>query len=137
MGDSTSIPVETAQELLASICFTFQFEMDLSGLSIRDLLGMDFCAVLKDGQAHLEKKMKEVQSLWSHLYAFVEPSGNRRVMECLGLIEQFFKRYDFYFFAHQTPWDMGIPLLGPDAEAYKGIVYVEMYLKCIQKMVLL
>lgn len=39
MGDSTSVPVETAQELLASICFTLQFEMEVSRLSPPRLAG--------------------------------------------------------------------------------------------------
>lgn len=137
MGDSTSIPVEIAQELLASICFTLQFEMEISGFSIRDLLGMDLYVALKDGQARLEKKTKEVKSLWGRMYALVEPLGNKSAMESLDLIEQFFKRYDYYFFAHQTPWNMGIPLLGPDTREYKGIFYVEMYLNRLQKLVLL
>lgn len=133
MGDSTSIPVEIAQELLASICFTLQFEMERAGFSIRDLLEMDLYVALKDGQAHLEAKTKEVKSLWRRMYASAEPSGNKSVMESLDLIAQFFKRYDCYFFAHQTPWDMGIPLLGPDPGEHKGIFYVETYLHGLQK----
>lgn len=137
MGDSTSVPVETAQELLASICFTLQFEMEISGLSLHDLLGADLYIVLKDGQAHLEKKTREVKSLWKHLYASVEPLGNPSVLESFDFIEQFFKRYDYVFFAHQTPWDMGIPLFGPDTGGCKGIFYVEAYLNKLQKLVLL
>lgn len=49
MGDSTSVPTETAQELLASICYTLQFEMAQSGFTPRDLLNSDLYAVLKDG----------------------------------------------------------------------------------------
>lgn len=136
MGDSTSVPVETAQELLASICFTLQFEMEMSRLSHRDLLGKELNVVLKNGQAHLMEKMNEVNGLWEHVYALAEEWGNPGILEALNYIKIFLKKYDLYFFAHQTPWDMGLPLLGPAAERRKGISYVEMYLKDIHKLVL-
>ena len=62
MGDSTSVPLETAQELLASICFTLQFEMEVSRLSSRDLLGKELNIVFKNGQAHLVEKVKMIPS---------------------------------------------------------------------------
>lgn len=136
MGDSTSVPVETAQDLLASICFTLQFEMEVSRLSLRDLLGKELNAVLKNGQAHLAEKVKEVNGLWERVYALAGEWGDPGMIEALDHIKIFLKRYDLYFFAHQTPWDMGLPLLGPAAEQRKGISYVEMYLKEIHKFIL-
>lgn len=136
MGDSTSVSVEIAQELLSSICFTLQFEMEVSKLSNRDLLGMELYTILKDGQTHLKEKTEEVKSSWEQIYVLAEQSENPEVMELLSLIELFFKRYDYYFFAHQTPWDMGIPLIGSDARGLKGISYVEKYLAEMKKLVL-
>lgn len=136
MGDSTSVPVETAQELLASICFTLQFEMEVSRLSPRDLLERELNVVLGNGQAHLVEKVKEVNRLWEHMYALAEEWGNPGIMEALNYIRIFLKKYDLYFFAHQTPWDMGLPLLGSGEEHPKGISYVEMYLKEIHKFIL-
>lgn len=136
MGDSTSVPVETAQELLASICFTLQFEMELSKLSPRDLLEKELSVVLKNGQAHLVEKVKEVNGQWECVYALAETWGDLGIMEALNYIKIFLKKYDLYFFAHQTPWDMGLPLLGPTAEHLKGISYVEMYLKELHKLIL-
>lgn len=135
MGDSASVPVETAQELLASICFTLQFEMKLSKLSPRDLLGKELNVVLKNGQAHLVEKVKEVNGLWECVYALAEMWGNLDITQELNYIKIFLKKYDLYFFAHQTPWDMGLPLLGPTEEHIKGISYVEMYLKEIHKFI--
>lgn len=136
MGDSTSVPVETAQELLSSICFTLQFEMEVSRLSSRDLLRNELNVVLKNGQAHLAEKVKEVNGLWERMYALAEEWGNPGIIEALNYIKIFLQKYDLYFFAHQTPWDMGLPLLGPTAEHLKGISYVEMYLKEIQKFII-
>lgn len=136
MGDSTSIPVETAQELLASICFTLQFEMEASKLSPRDLLGKELDVVLKNGQAHLAENVKKANNLWERVYALAEICGNPGIIEALNHIKIFLKKYDLYFFAHQTPWDMGLPLLGPAAERIKGISYVKMYLKELHKFIL-
>jgi len=128
MGDSTSVPVETAQELLASICFTLQFEMEVSKLSPRDLLGKEFTVVLKHGQAHLAEKLESVKGLWERVYTLAETRGTPGIMEALHYIKIFLRKYDLYFFAHQTPWDMELPLLGPAVEHLKGIFYVETYL---------
>lgn len=135
MGDSTSVPVETAQELLASICFTLQFEMEVSRLSPRDLLRKELNVVLGNGQAHLVEKVKEVNRLWERMYALAEEWGNPGIMEALNYIRIFLKKYDLYFFAHQTPWDMGLPLLWSTVEQRKGISYVETYLKEIHKFI--
>lgn len=45
MGDSTSVPTETAQELLASICYTLQFEMAHPDIAPRELLNKDLYRV--------------------------------------------------------------------------------------------
>lgn len=45
MGDSTSVPTETAQELLASICYTLQFEMAHSDIAPRELLNKDLYVI--------------------------------------------------------------------------------------------
>lgn len=136
MGDSTSVPVETAQELLASICFTLQFEMEVSKLSPRDLLEKELDSVLKNGQTHLAEKKKEVDALWERVYALAEPQGNLGMIEALDYIQIFLKKYDLFFFSHQTPWDMGLPLLGPISENLKGISYVEVYLKELYKFLM-
>lgn len=136
MGDSTSVPVETAQELLASICFTLQFEMEVSKLSPRDLLEKELDSVLKNGQTHLAEKKKEVDTLWERVYALAEPQGNPGMIEALDYIQIFLKKYDLFFFSHQTPWDMELPLLGPISENLKRISYVEMYLKELYKFLL-
>ena len=124
MGDSTSIPTETAQELLASICYTLQFEMAQSGLTPRELLKSDLYALLKDGQAHLIAKVAETKRLWE--YACIQGQADSDTLKWIGC---FFRRYDLYFFAHQTPWDMGYPLQLGAAERLKGISYVEAYLR--------
>lgn len=64
MGDSTSVPTETAQELLASICYTLQFEMAHPDIAPRELLNKDLYTVLKDGRTHLAAKVVQMKRLW-------------------------------------------------------------------------
>lgn len=124
MGDSTSVPTETAQELLASICYALQFEMAQSGRTSRELLKSDLYAAFKDGQAHLRAKVAETKRLWE--FACAQTQVDADTLRWIGC---FFRRYDLYFFAHQTPWDMGYPLQLGAAERLKGIFYVEAYLR--------
>lgn len=131
MGDSTSIPVETAQELFASLCFTLCFEMETSGLCARDLLEEDFWQILKKGQKHLREKVAKAKTRWENAETLAALAGEHQILEELHLLVAFFQRYDLYFFAHRTPWEMGIPLIGPAAEEGRGILYVEMYLKTL------
>lgn len=123
MGDSTSVPAETARELLASICYTLQLEMAQSGLTARDLLEADLHDLLKKGQARLIAKVAEAKGLWESACKQGEATESLKWIGC------FFRRYDLYFFAHQTPWDMGYPLQPEISEPLKGISYVEAYLK--------
>lgn len=124
MGDSTSVPTETAQELLASICYTLQFEMAQSGRTPRELLKSDLYAAFQDGQAHLRAKVAGTKRLWE--LACTQTQADVDTLKWIGC---FFKKYDLYFFAHRTPWDMGYPLQPRVAEQLKGISYVESYLR--------
>lgn len=133
MGDSTSVPVETAEELLASICYTLQFERKASRLRAQDLLEKDLGDILKSGQAHLREKLRQTQALWNTVRAQAEPLENADILEALDQLGLFFKKYDLYFFAHRTPWDLGIFLLGPAAGPERGVTYVEEYLKGISR----
>ena len=124
MGDSTSVPTETAQELLASICYTLQFEMAHPDIAPRELLNKDLYTVLKDGRTHLAAKVVQMKRLWE-----AACSKGQADADTLRWIGCFFKKYDLYFFAHQTPWDMGYPLTPCVSEELKGISYVEAYLR--------
>lgn len=131
IGDSTSIPMETAEELLMSICYTLQFEREISGLKEKDLLEGNLDDILKKGQVHLRKKLQQTRALWKTVYAQAELLGNLDIIEALEHLGIFFKKYDLYYFAHRTPWDLGILLLGPAIGENKGITYVEKYLESI------
>ncbi len=124
MGESTSVPAETARELLHSICYTLQ----LLGHPATFLLEQDLNEALRSGQAYLAEKVKETKQLWAKAYAAAQDRGKREVIEDLVWMKPFFKEYDVYFFAHRTPWDMGLPMPEVEGERQKGIRCVECYL---------
>lgn len=136
MGESTSIPRETAEELLKSICFTLQFEMECAGASCRELLHNDLLTMHRRGQAHLEEKRKRLLTVWAEVRRLAEKRGRSAVMQDLALIEQFFRQYDLYFFAHRTPLDFGLPLWSAANSGLRGISCVEQCLKeCVSSLV--
>lgn len=128
MGESSSVPVETARQLLASICYTLQFEAERFGLPAASWAEADLCGMLKRGQAHLLETVKAVKQLWAMAYAAAQDRGKREILEDLTWMKPFFKEYDVYFFAHRTPWDMGLPMPEVEGEQKKGISCVEAYL---------
>lgn len=133
MGESTSVPVETARELLASICYTLRFEAERFGLAAGSWAEAELCGMLKQGQAHLLETVKAVKRLWAMAYAAAQDRGKREVLEDLAWMKPFFKEYDVYFFAHRTPWDMGLPMPEVEGEQKKGISCVEHYLNQLLK----
>lgn len=126
MGESTSVPEETAEDLLRSIWYTLRFEMDRANLTARGLLERDLAQVLRAGQAHLEEKLLETKRLWREALAAASRQGELELAKDLAWLKPFFAQYDPYFFAHRTPWDMGLPI--PD-EGKQGVTRVEEYLK--------
>ena len=95
-----------------------------SDIAPRELLNKDLYTVLKDGRTHLAAKVVQMKRLWE-----AACSKGQADADTLRWIGCFFKKYDLYFFAHQTPWDMGYPLPPCVSEELKGISYVEAYLR--------
>lgn len=131
MGESTSVPTDTARELLASIAYTLRFEEERFGLGGKNLAEVDLQTILKRGQAHLLETVNVAKLLWVRAYAAARERGDRETMEDLAWIKPFFKEYDVYYFAHRTPWDMGLPMPGCGDKSEKGISCVERWLKQI------
>ncbi len=124
LGDSTSVPLETAQELLFSICFTLESEMALSGSSPRTLLETGVTTVFRQGQARLLEKTAEVRSLWAEAWTMTESLGNGPARAVLVDIQRFLRRYDPYFFAPRTLLDFGIILPGAAGDVAEDIFFI-------------
>lgn len=129
MGESTSVTVETAQELLASLWHTLTVAMDEAHTPYTRLLTEDLLPVVKRGQTVLQDKLAKTKRLWEAVCQTAPGIQNFYYMDTLRGIGGYFQHYDFYFFAHQKPPCIDYPLLMPVSEALQGLTYTEQYLR--------
>lgn len=129
MGDSSSVTVETAQELLSSLWYTLMLTVEESGLSHDRLLTDDLLPLVKQGQALLMRKVEQAKQLWSAVCQTAPAIPNSFYYEAIQDIERFFQHYDIYYFAHQRPLDFSYPLINQPSDSLHGISYVEVYLQ--------
>jgi hypothetical protein len=131
MGDSTSIPIETAEELLNSICF-------LLGLQLRGLMNVDEILIKEDIGEVLKASLIKVESLMEHgkkLLKAVRKSSpnieNISYKDTLKEIGEFFNKYDYRFYAHKIDCSIDYQLSNPVSEKLNGIEYIIEYLKAL------
>lgn len=128
MGDSSSVPIETAQELLKSICFSINLYLKSQGGSIYLLKNEDMEILLKLGWAKIEAEIETGKELLSKAKANALQIENISYNETLQGIGVFFKKYDYRFFAHEIPGDIDYQLCFAVNEELQGIEYINEYL---------
>lgn len=131
MGDSSSIPMETAQELLASICYTLNAALAENDDGPRGLLaGEGLEELFAKGYEVLERHVREGQKLWIASLEGMPAIESRSLHDTLRGIGSFFDRYDLRFFAHEIPCDhIDYQLCRPVPDTLLGIAYVNEYLR--------
>ena len=129
MGQSTSVTVETAQELLASLWHTLAVALDETHIPYTRLLTDDLLPVVQRGQTILQDKLARTKRLWEAVCQTAPEIQNFYYMDTLRGIGDYFQHYDLYFFSHQIPPRIDYPLLMPVSEALQGLTYTERYLK--------
>lgn len=129
MGDSTSVTVEVAGELLASLWHTLTMVMDETHTPYEHLLTDDLMPIVKQGQTILQDKLKDTKQLWEAVRRTAPDIHNFYYTDTLRGIGDYFKHYDLYFFAHQKPAVIDYPLLNPPPDTVRGLTYTEQYLK--------
>lgn len=122
MGESTSITVETAKELMNSLWYT---------LSFADVTARDLWEEVEKGRAVIRGKLETARSLWERACLTAPEAENVFYRETLKSIGGFFDRYDVLFFAHMIPCSIDYQLLIPVPESLQGVSYVEEYLRRI------
>ena len=127
MKDSSSVPVETAEELLRSICYTLDFALEKKGLERSALAGADLDALLREGQALLLEEMRTVRRLWQRARSCAVRVENVYYRATLEDVAPYFSRYDHEFFAHRCCADLDYPLLEPVPETLLGLSYMRVY----------
>ena len=128
MGDSTSVPQKTAEELLQSLLYTLGAEESAPD-QIRELLAADPEAAYARGVRALEKKSAEVKALWEQVCLSLPNLENQSLHDTLSSLKGLWKRYDHRYFAHQIPADIDYQLSCPVPETLQGMDYVNEYLR--------
>lgn len=127
MGDSSSVPTETALELFKSICFSIGWYLQETGNDTGLMIG-NMQDLLQASRALLQERIEEGKKLLRRVAASAPPVGSRSYRDTLAGLGEFFRCYDCRFFAHEIPGNIDYQLDQPVAETLQGIAYVEEYL---------
>ena len=127
-GDSSSLPVETARELYASIRLCLR--LDEPGRA-KELLRGDIDEAYDQGLDALQHKIEYGKHLWLAVCEHMPEVENTSLSDTLKGIGGFWAHYDFRFFAHQIPCDIDYHLSVPLPETLSGIDYINRYLESL------
>ena len=127
-GESSSVPWETAQSLLASLLYTLRLNGEAPGERGRQLAESDLAEELRRGQTRLRRKMDYARRLWRRLAGSGAAGDSRALGETLLGIGEFWRRYDWRFAAHEVPCDIDYPLALPVSEDLQGVDYLTEWL---------
>lgn len=131
MGDSTSVPIEIAEELLYSICFSLELElkglMNISEILIKE----DINNLLKASWRKIASLMDEGKKLLEAVRKSSPNIENISYNDTLNEISEFFNKYDYRFFAHRINCSIDYQLSNPISEKLQGIEYINGYLKTL------
>lgn len=131
--DSTSMPIEKAQDLLDSSVYTLSVAAREDNISAEDLLQKDFKSVIDRGRAILESKRKAERFRWKYLCLRAPDIDNVYYVETIKNLGLFFKKYECRYEAHHIPVSIDYPLMISVSEEIKGISYVEEYVSRISR----
>ena len=131
-GESSSVPWETAQSLLASLLYTLRLNGEAPGERGRQLAESDLAEELRRGQTRLRRKMDYARRLWRRLAGSGAAGDSRALGETLLGIGEFWRRYDWRFAAHEVPCDIDYPLALPVSEELQGVDYLTEWLSRLE-----
>ena len=123
--DSSSVPVETAQELLASVLFT----LGEAGATMKTLAAGDAQGLFDSGLRVVEEKVAQGQKLWQAVCLSAPDIESISYRDTLRGIGKSFPRYDWRYFAHRFACDIDYQLCQPVPENLQGIEYINEYLR--------
>ena len=126
MGDSTSVPIDTAQRLLEGIAFC----VELHGTSVNKDVPDD--APLAErfwaGVREAKRLAKRAKLLLNQAQRAQPPVINIGFRDTLSALPTFFRYYDAEFFAAEIPGSIDYPLCHPVADSLLGVTFVQDYL---------
>ncbi len=128
-GDSTSLPVEWAEALYESACFTLSYWQRERGLPAQALLRGELDDCLRSGWTLLRERVAQTRALYGEALEAAPPYASRALRDTLRGIAPFFTRYDWRLAAQEIPADIDYPLCLPVPEALPGVAFVGEYLR--------
>lgn len=131
MDDSTSVPIETAEELLNSICFLLELELRESVNASKILIDEDIDVLIKNSWSKVESLVEDGQKLLEEVIKSSTNIENISYNDTLDEIGKSFKKYDYRFFADKINCSIDYQLSNPVSENLKGIEYINAYLKSL------
>lgn len=132
-GESGSVRMETAQELLNSICYCLGVSAEEPGRRGRELLQLDIAQEFLVGREAVRQKTAYGRKKWREVCDSLPSILNSYLLDTLKEIGKFWKQYDMLFFAHQIPCSIDYPLSQPIPGALLGIDYVNAYLEQLEQ----
>jgi hypothetical protein len=127
--DSSSVPVETAQELLTSLGFTLGLALRSSGGSAKRMVTEDLDTLYRQGVQILEERLNLGKRLFITASLGLPAIENASLRDTMRGIRLFFRRYDLHFFAHQIPAVLDYQLSRAVPDSFLGIEYIVEYLR--------
>lgn len=129
MGDSSSIPIEVAQELLKSICYCIDIYLKSKDNNnvLSQIKTVAISQLFSLGLAEVERQITLGKEFLCKAAAGTLQIDNLFYNDTLSQIECFFKKYNYRFFAHEIPCRIDYPLCH-SIEALQGIEYINKYL---------
>lgn len=116
MGDNTSVPTETARELLESMVYTLKLTPG---------------GTLEAGQKLLEQRL----ALAKERHRLVRTTAPEWESQCrwetIAALGHYLERYDYLHFAHRGPEGLDYPLLVAVPEELQGLDRAVFYLNCL------
>lgn len=128
-GESSSVPVETAQSLLESLLFCLEQGLQSRQEDWKALLCENPEEIFRAGLRNLEDKLAYGARLWQAVCANLPPVENRSMLDTIKSISGFWRRYDCRYAAHEIPCDIDYQLCIPVPETLQGVDYVNAYLE--------
>ncbi|MCE5189980.1 MAG: DUF6179 domain-containing protein [Eubacteriales bacterium] len=127
MGDSTSVPLDTAKRLLGGMAFCVQLHLNGAASAVpKD-------APLKErffaGVAEARRLTRRAKLMLNEAQRWQPPVVNTGFLDTLAALPSFFKWYNAEFFAQEIPCSIDYPLCQPVSDSFSGVEYMLDYLK--------
>jgi len=128
MGDSTSVPMHVAADLLRSVCFVLGIDPDRPEVP-QSLLSIDLEGEYRRRLDDIGRKVQAAEKLWRDVCATMPLIENIALRDTLEAIASFFKHYDYRSMAHDIPCSIDYPLCHPVPDSLLGVDYIAEYLR--------